>query len=83
MYETRCLFLHFFPHCPILCLLPLHDRTEKVFRILQNILKKNSPVDPWFDVRFKRGPERVWREFSEGRMQVSEFQWDYNSRGGS
>ena len=52
-----------------------------MFRILQNILKKNSRIDPQFDMRFKRGPERFGGSFLEGRMQVrTVFQWDYNSR---
>src|SRR5438128_3456390 len=45
-----------FPHCPIPCLLPLHDRTERVFRILQNYFKRIRRGDSKSDVRFKHGP---------------------------
>ena len=66
MYETRCPIRHFQPHFPqfsILCLLPLHDRTERVFRILQNYFKKfagliRSPI-----MRFKSGGP----DFFDGR----------------
>jgi hypothetical protein len=56
-----------FPYCPILCLLPLHDRTERVFRILQNYFEKIRRIDPKSNMRFKRGGAEFWRGVLEGR----------------